>query len=225
MVHGALHPLQGFIADHRAGELLAGALGLSHQHGKPPGVGDVQFLRLQQQRGERRVINDVQHAFTLREQPQIHRRRAVMGIHPHRGGVDDDLGIGVAVQMVVIVRTAAGNDGNVSAQLLQRGLHRDGGPAAAQHQRLFPGGVDAAAADHIKKAEQVRVVAVQRAVRTVDEGVDALQSFRRLGQLPAAGHHRLLVGNRDVQAVPAVGAQKGVQVLLGDLKETVVILP
>ena len=148
-----------------------------------------------------------------------------MGIHSHRGGVGDDLGVGVAVQMVIIVRTAAGNDGNVSAQLLQRGLHRDGGPAAAQHQRLFPGGVDAAAADHIKKAEQVCVVAVQRTVRPADEGIDALQFCCRLGQLRTVGHHRLLVGDGDVQAVPAVRAQKGVQVCLGDLKEPVVIFP
>ena len=148
-----------------------------------------------------------------------------MGIHSHRGGVGDDLGVGVAVQMIVIVRTAAGNDGNVSAQLLQRGLHRDGGPAAAQYQRFFSSGVDAAAANHVEKAEQVCVVAVQRTVRTVDEGVDALQSFRRLGQLCTVGHHRLLVGDGDVQAVPAAGAQKGIQVRLGDLKEPVVILP
>ena len=148
-----------------------------------------------------------------------------MGIHSHRGGVGDDLGVGVSIQMIVIVRTAAGNDGNVSAQLLQRGLHRDGGPAAAQYQRFFSSGVDAAAANHVEKAEQVCVVAVQRTVRTVDEGVDALQSFRRLGQLCTVGHHRLLVGDGDVQAVPAAGAQKGIQVLLGDLKEPVVILP
>ena len=148
-----------------------------------------------------------------------------MGIHSHRGGVGDDLGVGVSIQMAVVVRTAAGNDGNVSAQLLQRGLHRDGGPAAAQHQSLFPGGVDAAAADHVEKAEQVCVVAVQRTVRPADEGIDALQPFRRLGQLCTVGHHRLLVGDGDVQAVPAVGAQKGIQVLLGDLKEPVVILP
>ena len=48
LVHSAFHPLQGFIADGRAGELLAGALGLGHQHGKSPSVGDIQFLRLQQ---------------------------------------------------------------------------------------------------------------------------------------------------------------------------------
>ena len=46
VVHGALHPRQGFIADHRAGELLAGALGLSHQHGKPACMGNPQLFCL-----------------------------------------------------------------------------------------------------------------------------------------------------------------------------------
>ena len=46
VVHGALHPPQGFIADHRAGELLAGALGLGHQHGKSACMGNPQLFCL-----------------------------------------------------------------------------------------------------------------------------------------------------------------------------------
>ena len=46
LVHSAFHPRQGFIADGRAGELLAGALGLSHQHGKSPSVGNPQLFCL-----------------------------------------------------------------------------------------------------------------------------------------------------------------------------------
>ena len=130
----------------------------------------------------------------------------------------------MAIQIIVIVRPTAGDDRNGGAQLLQRDLHRDRGAAAAQYQRLCPGGVDAAAADHVQKAKEVGVVTVQRSVRPADKGVDALQPRRRLGQGITVGHHRLFIGDGDVETVPRPGFQKGVQLRLGDLKEPVVIV-
>ena len=103
-----------------------------------------------------------------------------MGIHPHRRGVGDDLRVGVAIQIFIVVRAAAGDDGDMSAQLFQRGLHRNGCTAAAQHQRLLSGGRDPTAAHHIEKAVKIGVVAVQRAVRPADDGVDALKLGRCL---------------------------------------------
>ena len=110
VVHGALHPLQGFIADHRAGELLAGALGLSHQHGKARlALGNPQALPpVVAERcgpGYRRGPARLHIEGTAAGPPPP---APLSGIHAHRGGVDDDLGVGVAVQMVVIVRDRCG---------------------------------------------------------------------------------------------------------------------
>ena len=179
-VDGALHPFQNAVVDDGAGELLAGTLGLGHQHGKAAGVGDPQFLRLKDQGRPGGVIDDVQHPLAVGKLPEVHRCGPVAGVHAHRGGVGDDPGVGVAVQVIVVVGAAAGDDGDAGPQLFQGGLYRDGSAAAAQHQGLFPGGVNAAAADHVEKAVKVCVVAVEGAVRAADDGVDALQLGRRL---------------------------------------------
>ena len=147
-----------------------------------------------------------------------------MGIHPHRRGVGDDLRVGVAVQIGIVVRAAAGDDSDMGAQLLQRGLYRNGRAAAAQHQRLLPGGRDPAAAHHVEKAVEIGVVAVQRAVRPADDGVDALQRRGRVRQFRAIGNHRFFIGDGDIQAVPAAGGQKAAQTLSGDFKEPVVVI-
>ena len=204
-------------------ELLAGPLGLGHQHGKAAGVGDPQLLRLEDQGRPGGVIDDVQHPLAVGELPEVHRCGPVAGVHAHRGGVGDDPGVGVAVQVIVVVGAAAGDDGDAGPQLFQGGLYRDGSAAAAQHQGLFPGGVNAAAADHVEKAVKVCVVAVEGAVRAADDGVDALQLGCRFRQLRAVRHHRLFIWDGDVETVPGPGLQKEVQFLSGDLKEPVVV--
>ena len=59
---------------------------------------------MQHQGGPPGIVDDVQNTLAPGEPGEIHRGRAGMGEHPHRGGVYEHLRVGMAVQVVIVVR-------------------------------------------------------------------------------------------------------------------------
>lgn len=126
------------VVDHRIGEHLAAALGLRHEHVQSARARDAEALCLQQQRRARGVIDDIEHARALRKLPQVDGGFARVRVHTDRRGVDDHARVGVAVEIVVVIRPMAGDDRHARAELLEHGLNGRGCAAVAEHERLLP---------------------------------------------------------------------------------------
>ena len=78
-------------------------------------------------------------------------------------------------------------------------------------------------AQQVGKAVIVGVVAPEGAVGPPDDGVDAADARSRRGKLPAEGHHRLFIGDGDVQSPELSPLQEGAHLLRGQLHQPVVI--
>ena len=212
------------IVDDRAGEHLAAALGLRHEHVQPARARDAEAFRLQQQRRARGVVDDVKHARALRELPQVDGGFARVRIHADRCGVDDHVRVGVAVEVLIIIRPVAGDDRHVRTELLEHGLNGRGRAAVAEHERLLPRDVDAAVAHEVLEAEGIGIVAVERAVRPADEHVHAAEPARDRRELGAVRDDRLFIRNGHVERVKIAAGQKRRKLLRRDLIEPVGIV-
>ena len=197
-----------------AGKELGAALGLRRQHIKTACVGNAQRLRLQQQCRAGGVVDHIHHAAAVGEQAQIHGLLAVVGIHAHRRGVDDNVRVAVPVKVFVVIPAAAGDDRDFGrAQLFQHGAGSGGGAAAAQHQRFFAANGHAGVRHQTFQTERIGVVAVQGAVTAPYQRVDAADGFGGIGQLCTVGDDRLFIGNGHIQPVKAAALQKIAQLL------------
>ena len=132
--------------DRGAGEQLRRALALRHEHRQPAGARDPQPLRLKQQCGAQRVEHHVQHAVAGRKASQLDGGNAIFGIHPHRRRVDDHARVPmqpvrrVIVDHAVLPGPVAGHGPHLAGPPVARhGDRRAVCPAAAEHERLFPG--------------------------------------------------------------------------------------
>ena len=185
-------------------------------------MGNAQLLRLEQKSRPGRVIHHVHHTGAVRKLSQVHRRLPVAGIHTHRGGVHDELRVGLTVQIAVMVLAAAGDDQHLPGFPLPQhpaGHHR--GAAASQDQGLLPLGVDAVSLKEPGKTVGVGIVAVDAAVRTAQKGVDAADLPGGVGERVAEEQHALLVGDGHVQALPFSFPQEVFQLLRLPLEEAV----
>ena len=154
---------------------------------------------IQQKLGAGGVVDHVQHPFQLGKPLQIHGRNAGVGIHADGGRVDDDGGVFVTLQVLVIVFPGTGNDHGLSTQPSQNSSDGIGSPTAAQHQNLLSGDIQTASLQKGSKAKIVRVVAEKGTVPSADDGVHRPQFFRSRGQFVQIGDNRFFVGNGDIQ--------------------------
>ena len=212
------------VVDHRIGEHLAAALGLRHEHVQSARARDAEAFRLQQQRRARGVIDDIEHARALRKLPQVDGGFARVRIHTDRRGVDDHARVGVAVEIVVVIRPVAGDDRHARAELLEHGLNGRGRAAVAEHERLLPRNVDAAVTHEVLEAEGIGIIAIERAVRPADEHVHAAELLRDRRELGAVRDDRLFIRDGHVERVEIAAGQKRRQVLRRDLIEPVGIV-
>ena len=136
---------------------------------------------------------------------QGHRRDAAVGVHPHRGGVEEHLGIGMAGEGFIVVLPTAGDGHDLRRpQLPGGGAGGAAGAAGAQDHHLLPGHVHAGPPGQVDEPVDVRVVSseppapVHHRVHRPDSGGAGVD-------LVAQGHHRLLVGDGHVEPpeVPA----------------------
>jgi len=117
---------------------LRRALCLRNEHIKPAHIGDTERLRLHHERRARGIVDDVEHTRKPRELPQINGRHTAVRIHADGRGVHNDLRIRVAVQIAVVVFSAAGDDRHAArTQLIEHGADRRARAAAAENERLF----------------------------------------------------------------------------------------
>ena len=159
----------------------------------------VDRLRLEEQIGPIGVVYDVHNRLRPGESLQIHRLALHTGPHPNRGSVDNHLRAGVAAQVVVIVRAAAGDDHYLPGLLLNcGGTGRQRRSPAAQDDHLFVRQRDARPAEHIQKTVNVGVIAVQLSL-PANQGVHAADCLRRRVDNVAEGHYLPLIGDGDVQ--------------------------
>ena len=185
-----------------------------------------QLLRLHQQRRSRGIVDHVQHQRKPRKATQIHGGSAVIRIHSHGRGVDDHLRVRMAVEIAVMVLSHAGDYPHLPRPLIaQHGAHRRSGAAAAEHERLLSTHRNTAAAQHMPKAEHVRIVAVKRTVRAPDDRIHAADCLRRVRKRRAVRNHGLFIGNRNVQAVKIAALQKLRQLLPRAGKPLVGVFP
>ena len=212
------------VVDHRAGEHLTAALGLRHEHVQPARARDAEAFRLQQQRRARGVIDNIEHARALRELPQVDGGFARVRVHTDRRGVHDHVRVGMAVEVLIIIRPVAGDDRHVRTELLEHGLNGRGRAAVAEHERLLPRDVDAAVAHEVLEAEGIGIVAVERAVWPADEHVHAAEPLRHRRELGAVRDDRLLIRNGHIERVKIAAGQKRRQSLRRDLIEPVGIV-
>ena len=124
-----------FVGQLFALEPLRGRFGLSHQHPQAVAPDGPPALGLEEQLSFGGIIDEVKDTLTLGELVQIHGGNSVVGVHTHRGGVDDDLGVGVAVQILIVILSGTGDGDDLpGSQLGEHCPHRERCPAAAQHQ-------------------------------------------------------------------------------------------
>ena len=145
-------------------------------------------------------------------------------VHTDRRGVDDHARVGVAVEVIIIIRPVAGDDRHMRAELLEHGLNGRGRAAVAEHERLLPRNVDAAVTHEILEAEGVGIIAIERAVRPADEHVHAAELLRDRRELGAVRDDRLFIRDGHVERVKIAAGQKRRQVLRRDLIEPVGIV-
>ena len=212
------------VINARAGEHLAAALCLRHEHIQSARTRNAECLRLQQQRRARGVIHHVEHERALRELPQVDGGLADVRIHTDGCGVDDHLRIGVAPEIRVVVLAAAGDDRHARAKLREHGLNGCGRAAVSEHERLLPGDVHTAAAHKVFKAEGIGIVAVERAVRPADEHVHTAELLRDRRERGTIRDDRLLIRDGHVERVKIAAGQKRRKRVRRDLIELIGIV-
>ena len=222
--HAAVDAQDLAVINGRAGEHLAAALCLRHEHIQSARTRNAERLRLQQQRRTRGVIHHVEHERALWELPQVDGGPARVRVHTDRRGVDDHARVGVAVEIVVVIRPVAGDDRHVRTELLEHGLNGRGRAAVSEHERLLPGNVHAAVTHEVCKAEGVGIVAVERAVRPADEHVHAAEPARDRREFRAVRDDRLLIRDGHVERVEIAAGQKRRERVRCDLIELVGIV-
>ena len=159
------------------------------------------------------------------EEPQVHRGLVGLGVHTHRGGVDDDGSIGVKFQIVVVVLPGPGDHHHLTGpQLVQHVLHSQTGSAGTQHQALAAQDADAALPDHALKAGGIGVVAQQGAVGLTDHRVHTADGPGGLGEIIAHGDDRRLIGDGHIQTAEIPRPQEVPQLILGHLEKFVRIV-
>ena len=126
------------VINSRAGEHLAAALCLRHEHIQSARTRNAERLRLQQQRRARGVIHHVEHERTLRELPQVDGGLAGVRIHTDGCGVDDHAAHRRdARDSRSYPRRVAGDDRHARAKLREHGLNGRGRAAVSEHERLL----------------------------------------------------------------------------------------
>ena len=103
------------------------------------------------------------------------------------------------IQVSVVILPAAGDDHYRCPQILQRPDSGVGGPAAAQHQNLFPGDGNPTVVDQGGEAIIVGVMTKQTAVFPADDGIHRTHLFSGGGELIQERNHIFLIRYGHIQ--------------------------
>ena len=95
------------VLQRRTQEPLRGLFSLGNQHPKTAESGQTQFFGIHQKPGAGRIVNDIQNTFQTGQCPQVYRRDAGIRVHSNGGSINQNRGIGMLGDVLIIVLTAA----------------------------------------------------------------------------------------------------------------------
>ena len=120
------------------------------------------------------------------------------GEHAHRRGINDHLGIGMPIQIAVMVFTRSRDHYHFGGfQIFQCALYRCGCAAVAEHQHFLAAHRNIRALQHIRKAHIIGVIPPHR-VFVKTNGVDTADTTCHVIQLGAIRYDRFFIGDRHV---------------------------
>ena len=187
---------------------------LCHKHEQAADAGDAVALGLEHQTRTGGVVDNVDDALERIE--SLERAGSVGAVGEHTGGraVDEQRGIGLLRDVVVIDLARATHGYDDGSQIAE---HHAGRSASAtggtEHEGFFAGNLNAQLLDKALKTEIVSVVAAQAAVGQACDGVDVAHALGQGTQLVQVFHDGALVGDGHVGAFPFVAGHKGLEVL------------
>ena len=129
------------------------------------------------------------------------------------------------LQILIVVRSLAGDDHHPGTFFLQYRLNGDRGTAAAQNQNLFSGNRQTGFFQHGGKSGIIRVMPNQLPFKIPDKRVHSTQPLGGGGELFAVGDDGFLVGNGHIDSGEIRVFQKILQLLRLFFKQGIGVIP
>ena len=150
---------------------------MGHEHQQAADAGDAAALGLEHESRACRVVDNVDDALERIE--PLERAGGIGTVGEHAGGraVDEQCGIGLLRDVVVVNLARATHGHNDGAQISQHHTCRGAGATGGtEHEGLLAGNLYAQLLDQTLKTKVVGVVAAQAAVGQARDGVDVTQA-------------------------------------------------
>ena len=196
-----------------AGIALDSLCRLGHKHEQTADAGDAATFSLEHESRAGGVVDDIDDALERVEALERARRVGAVGEHTGRRAVDEQCGVGLLCDVVVVDLACASHGHDDRAQVAQHHTCRGAGTAGgAEHEGLLAGNLYAQLLDQALKTKVVGVVAAQTAIGQTRDGVDVAHAFGERAQLVQVVHDGALVGNGHVGALPLIARYKGGEV-------------
>ena len=187
---------------------------MGHEHEQAADAGNAAALGLEHESRASGVVDNVDDALERIEPLERARRVGAVGEHTGRRAVDEQRGVGLLCDVVVVDLARAADRHDDGAQVAE---HHAGSGAGAtggtEHEGLLAGNLYAQFLDKALKTKVVGVVAAQAAVGQARDGVDVAHALGERAQFVQILHDGALVGDGHVGALPLVARHKGREVL------------
>lgn len=196
-----------------AGVALNGLRRLGHEHQQAADAGDAAALGLEHESRASGVVDNVDNALERIEPFERAGRVGAMGEHAGGRAVNEQCGVGLLRDVVVVdfARTADRHDDGAQVAEYHAGSGA-GATGGTEHEGLLAGNLDAQLLDQTLEAKVVGVVAAQAAVGQARDGVDVSHTLGEWTQLVQVFHDGALVDGH-VGALPFVTRHKSLEVL------------
>ena len=186
---------------------------LGHKHEQTADAGDAATLGLEHESRAGGVVDDIDDALERVEALERARRVGAVREHTGRRAVDEQRGVGLQCDVVVVDLACAADGHHDRSQVAQHHTCRGTGAAGgSEHEDLLAGNLHTQLLDQALETEVVGVVAAQTAIGQTRDRVDVTHAFGERAQLVQVVHDGALVGDGHVGALPFLTRQKGREV-------------
>ena len=197
-----------------AGVALNSLCCLCHKHEQAADAGDAAALGLEHQTRAGGVVDNVDDALERIEAFERAGSVGAVGEHAGRRAVDEQRGIGLLRDVVVIDLARATHGYDDGAQIAEHHTGRSArATGGAEHKDLLVGNFNAQLLDQTLKTKVVGVVAAQAAIGQARDGVDVAHALGQRAQLVQVFHDGTLVGDGHVGAFPFIARHKSLEIL------------